>query len=86
MEVTLPKLRDYQVETVERLRQSLARQDGSPASILCSVTGGGKTVMAKYVMGRSLQRTPVMGKQTGNIRFAVNRRGLVHNSEIRINE
>ena len=41
-------LRDYQLESVERLRQGI--RDGHRSQILCAPTGSGKTVIAAHLM------------------------------------
>lgn len=45
------ELRDYQLESVERLRQGI--RDGHRSQILCAPTGSGKTVIAAHLMGET---------------------------------
>lgn len=44
-------LRDYQVESVERLRQGI--RDGHRSQILCAPTGSGKTIIAAHLMAEA---------------------------------
>lgn len=44
-------LRDYQVESVERLRQGV--REGHRSQILCAPTGSGKTIIAAYLMSEA---------------------------------
>lgn len=61
-------LRDYQLESVERLRQGI--RDGHRSQLLCSPTGSGKTVMAAFLMDATARK--------GNrVAFIVDRVNLV---------
>ena len=69
------QLRQYQSETINRLRESVRCHRNV---ILCSVTGSGKTKMAKWMIAKALTATPT-DRQTGKILVSVQRRGLVEN-------
>ena len=71
----LPNLYPHQEAFVNDLRLSLSEHRNV---IACGVTGFGKSVIAKWIMGRTLDRIPNVG-QSGYSLFAVHRRGLVDN-------
>lgn len=48
------QLREYQLESIERLRQGI--RDGHRSQILCSPTGSGKTVIAAYLMAEASRK------------------------------
>lgn len=74
--IELPNLREYQTEFVGGLRAGLTRHR---RIIACSATGSGKSTVAKFIIGSSLNRQP-SEKQSGNSLFCVHRRGLVDNA------
>ncbi len=47
-------LRDYQIESVERLRQGI--REGHRSQILCAPTGSGKTIIAAYLMSEASKK------------------------------
>lgn len=47
-------LRDYQIESVERLRQGI--RDGHRSQILCAPTGSGKTVIGAHLMSETTRK------------------------------
>lgn len=74
--ITLPSLYQHQVDQKDRCRASLAKHS---RVILSAPPGVGKTRMAKWILGASLNRTPGE-KASGKSLFAVHRRGLVDNA------
>lgn len=72
----VPTLYAHQQEMVDKLRASLAKYR---ATILCANPGVGKTRISKYIAAKSIQHPPRKG-QSGNVLFAVHRRGLVDNA------
>lgn len=48
------ELRDYQRESVERLRQGI--REGHRSQLLCAPTGSGKTVIAAFLMGEASRK------------------------------
>jgi superfamily II DNA or RNA helicase len=64
------------------LRAQLAKHR---AVILCASPGVGKTRMSKFVVASKLSR-PIGPGETGNVLFAVHRRGLVDNASDSYNE
>jgi DNA repair protein RadD len=61
-------LRDYQLESIERLRQGI--RDGHRSQILCAPTGSGKTIIAAYLMDAT-------AKKYKRVAFIVDRVNLV---------
>jgi DNA repair protein RadD len=61
-------LRDYQLESVERLRQGI--RDGHRSQILCAPTGSGKTVIAAHLMAE-------VNRKYNRAAFVVDRVNLV---------
>jgi superfamily II DNA or RNA helicase len=74
--IELPNLRDYQTANVQAVQKALMRHR---RVIDCMPTGGGKTTVAKYILGSKLNREIQPG-QSGNAVFAVQKRGLVDNA------
>jgi DNA repair protein RadD len=62
------ELRDYQIESIERLRQGI--RDGHRSQLLCAPTGAGKTVIAAYLMAEA-------DKKMSHTAFIVDRVSLV---------
>jgi DNA repair protein RadD len=62
------ELRNYQVESIERLRQGI--RDGHRSQLLCAPTGAGKTVIAAYLMSEA-------DKKMSHTAFIVDRVSLV---------
>ena len=61
-------LREYQLESIERLRQGF--RDGHRSQMLCAPTGSGKTVIAAYLMDAT-------AKKMNRVAFVVDRVNLV---------
>lgn len=78
----LPTLYEHQAEHVQRLREALVKHR---RVILCAPTGCGKTRMAKWILGNTLNREP-KDTNSGHALFAVHRRGLVDNASDSFNE
>lgn len=76
MNVTLPSLRPHQVDQKDRVRAALAKHG---RVILSAPPGVGKTRMAKWILGASINRTPG-DKASGRSLFAVFKRSLVDNA------
>lgn len=74
--IELPELRPYQVANVAAIEEALKRRR---CIIDCMPAGGGKSTVAKYILGRKSMRAIGEG-QSGNAVFAVHRRGLVDNA------
>ena len=72
----LPTLYDHQIAFKDKVRFALTR---NRAVIIQAEPGVGKTRLAKWIMGNTLNRIP-NEFQTGNSLFAVHRRGLVDNA------
>jgi DNA repair protein RadD len=62
------ELRDYQVESVERLRQGI--REGHRSQLLCAPTGSGKTIIAAFLMSEA-------NKKFSRVGFVVDRVNLV---------
>jgi DNA repair protein RadD len=80
--IALPSLYPHQIDLRDRTRTALAKHG---RVILCMPPGGGKTRLAKFVMGASANREP-LPNQTGRSLFTVHRRGLVDNAADSFNE
>jgi len=78
----LPSLYPHQERMIADLRAQLAKHR---AVILCASPGVGKTRMSKFVVASKLER-PIGQGETGNVLFAVHRRGLVDNASDSYNE
>ena len=78
----LPTLYDHQILQKDTARAALAKHR---AVVICANPGVGKTRMAKWILGTSLNRAKT-DKQSGNVVFAVHRRGLVDNASDSFNE
>lgn len=74
--IELPSMRPHQDDQIARGRTALTR---NRAVIFCAPPGTGKTRMAKWMLGSSLNREPSEG-QSGYSMFAVHRRALVENA------
>lgn len=62
------QLRQYQLESIERLRQGI--RDGHRSQLLCSPTGSGKTIIAAFLMSEA-------NKKYSRVAFVVDRVNLV---------
>ena len=78
----LPNLYPHQVEMVNAVRSSLAKNG---RSILCASPGVGKTRMSKFIIGSKLMRE-IGERESGSVLFTVHRRGLVDNASDSFNE
>jgi len=72
----LPELYNHQTVQKDAARAALAKHR---AVVICANPGVGKTRMAKWILGSSLNREKTE-KQSGSVVFAVHRRGLVDNA------
>lgn len=82
MQVALPNLRPYQEDLVSELRKALA---SDRSVVACMPPGGGKTRVAKYILGAYLNRAK-RPTESGHAAFMVHRRGLVQNASDSFNE
>lgn len=64
------KLRDYQLETIEKIESTLAGEEAQRVLVVLP-TGSGKTVIAAELIGRALDRNE-------RVVFLAHRRELVH--------
>jgi superfamily II DNA or RNA helicase len=80
--ILVPDLRDYQIDLVQDLRVAIAKHG---AVIACMPPGGGKTRVAKHILGCYLNR-PKRDDESGRAAFMVHRRGLVENASNSFNE
>jgi DNA repair protein RadD len=71
------ELRDYQTESIEKLRQGI--REGHRSQILCSPTGSGKTVIAAYLMSEA-------DKKYSRVGFVVDRVNLVDQASAVLDE
>jgi len=74
--IDLPELYDHQKDLRDRTRAALSRHG---RVILCAPPGMGKTRIAKWILGATVNRTPG-DQQSGKSLFTVHRRGLVDNA------
>lgn len=72
----LPSLHPHQEDLRDRTRRSLAKHR---RVILCAPPGTGKTRMAKWILGKTIEHQPTE-QQSGKSLFTVHRRGLVDNA------
>jgi DNA repair protein RadD len=82
MDIELPSLYPHQQDQATRAGESLRK---NRSSILCTPPGGGKTRMAKWMLGKALS-LPHGAKRSGRVLFTVHRRGLVDNASNSFNE
>lgn len=75
-QAALPSLRPYQENLVSELRKALSKDR---SVVACMPPGGGKTRVAKFIMGSYLNRAK-RPTESGNAAFMVHRRGLVQNA------
>jgi len=76
MPIKLPDLYPHQEDIRDRTREALAKRG---RVILTAPPGMGKTRCAKWILGASANREP-SERQSGQVLFAVHRRGLVDNA------
>lgn len=74
--IDIPELRPYQEKLVQELRAALVKHG---SVIACMPPGGGKTRVAKHILGCYLNR-PKRENESGRAAFMVHRRGLVENA------
>lgn len=72
----IPELYEHQADLRDRVRASLMKHR---ATIACMPPGGGKTRIAKHILGAAAERPEIEGR-SGNLLFTVHRRGLVFNA------